>query len=89
MEERRTVTTLFCDIVGFTAMSERADPEDVDRLLAEYFARATRAVEAHGGVAEKFIGDAVVAVFGVPAVHEDDAERACALGCAWSRTWRA
>jgi class 3 adenylate cyclase/S1-C subfamily serine protease len=80
VEERRTVTTLFCDIVGFTAMTERADPEDVDRLLGEYAARSRAAVEAHGGIVEKFIGDAVVAVFGVPAVHEDDAERAVRAG---------
>ncbi len=75
-EERKTVTTLFCDLVAFTAMSEAADPEDVDRLLGEYFARATKAIESHGGTVEKFIGDAVVGVFGVPVVHEDDAERA-------------
>jgi class 3 adenylate cyclase/S1-C subfamily serine protease len=79
-EERRVVTTLFCDIVAFTALSERADPEDVDRLLAEYFARVTLAIEAHGGTVEKFIGDAVVAAFGVPAVHEDDPERAVRAG---------
>jgi class 3 adenylate cyclase len=75
-EERKTVTTLICDLVGFTAMSEAADPEDIDRLLRVYFARATRAIESHGGTVEKFIGDAVVGVFGVPAVHEDDPERA-------------
>jgi class 3 adenylate cyclase len=76
VEERKVVTTLFCDLVGFTAMSEGADPEDVDRLLGEYFACATRAIESHGGSVEKFIGDAVVGVFGVPAAHEDDPERA-------------
>jgi class 3 adenylate cyclase/tetratricopeptide (TPR) repeat protein len=75
-EERKTVTTLFCDLVAFTAMSEAADPEDVDALLGEYFARATKVIESHGGTVEKFIGDAVVGVFGVPAVHEDDPERA-------------
>jgi len=79
-EERKTVTTLFCDLVSFTAMSEAADPEDVDRILSEYFARATRAIESHGGTVEKFIGDAVVGVFGVPAVHEDDPERAVRAG---------
>ena len=79
-EERKTVTTLFCDLVGFTAMTEAADPEDVDRLLREYFARATRVIEEHGGVVEKFIGDAVVGVFGVPVVHEDDAARAVRAG---------
>jgi len=79
-EERKTVTTLICDLVGFTAMSEAADPEDVDRLLNEYFSRATKAIESHGGIVEKFIGDAVVGVFGVPAVHEDDPERAVRAG---------
>ena len=75
-EERKTVTTLFCDLVAFTAMSEAADPEDVDALLGEYFARATKVIESHSGTVEKFIGDAVVGVFGVPTVHEDDPERA-------------
>ena len=79
-EERKVVTTLFCDLVGFTAMSETADPEDVDALLGEYFARATKVIESHGGTVEKFIGDAVVGVFGVPAVHEDDPERAVRAG---------
>ena len=75
-EERKVVTTLFCDLVGFTAMSEAADPEDVDAVLREYASRARRVIESHGGTVEKFIGDAVVGVFGVPAVHEDDPERA-------------
>ncbi len=75
-EERKVVTALFCDLVGFTAMSEAADPEDVDRLLGQYFAHARRVIESHGGVVEKFIGDAVVGIFGVPVVHEDDPERA-------------
>ena len=75
-EERKVVTTLFCDLVGFTAMSEAADPEDVDRLLNEYSSRARRVIESHGGTVEKFIGDAVVGVFGVPVAHEDDPERA-------------
>ena len=75
-EERKVVTALFCDLVGFTATSESADPEDVDRMLTAYFALARSQIEAHGGVVEKFIGDAVLAVFGVPAAHEDDPERA-------------
>jgi class 3 adenylate cyclase len=74
------VTTLFCDLVEFTALSESADPEDVDAVLHEYGARAREVVEAYGGVVEKFIGDAVVAIFGVPAGHEDDAERAVRAG---------
>ncbi len=74
--ERKVVTTLFCDLVGFTRLSENADPEDVDSMLRQYAAAASHAVEIHGGVVEKFVGDGVVAVFGVPAAHEDDAERA-------------
>ncbi len=75
-EERKIVTSLFCDLAGFTAASESADPEDVDRMLAAYFEMARTQIEAFGGVVEKFIGDAVVGVFGVPAAHEDDPERA-------------
>ena len=75
-EERKVVTTLFCDLVAFTAMSDEADPEDVDATLRHYHAAVCRVIEAHGGVVEKYIGDAVVGVFGVPSVHEDDAERA-------------
>lgn len=74
--ERKVVSALFCDLVGFTATSEGADPEDVDRMLTAYFAMARSQIEAHGGVVEKFIGDAVLGVFGVPAAHEDDPERA-------------
>ena len=79
-EERRFVTTLFCDIVGYTALSEAADAEDVDRMLRDYNRLARRVVSSCGGTVEKYIGDAVVAVFGVPAVHEDDAERAVRAG---------
>jgi class 3 adenylate cyclase/tetratricopeptide (TPR) repeat protein len=75
-EERKVVSALFCDLVGFTATSEGADPEDVDRMLTTYFAMARGQIEAYGGVVEKFIGDAVLGVFGVPAAHEDDPERA-------------
>ena len=79
-EERRVVTALFCDLVGFTATSEAADPEDVDRMLSGYAAMARREIERHGGVVEKFIGDAVVGIFGIPATHEDDALRAVRAG---------
>jgi class 3 adenylate cyclase/tetratricopeptide (TPR) repeat protein len=79
-EERKIVTALFCDLVGFTATSESADPEDVDKMLAAYFEMARPAIEAFGGTVEKFIGDAVVGVFGVPAAHEDDPERAVRAG---------
>ena len=74
--ERKVVTTLFADLVGFTALGERHDPEDVDAALRGYYALARTIVERFGGVVEKFIGDAVVGLFGVPAAHEDDAERA-------------
>ena len=74
--ERKAVTALFCDLVGFTSLSESADPEDVDRMLAAYFALARHEIEHHGGTVEKFIGDAVVGMFGAPSTHEDDPERA-------------
>src|SRR5215210_4099198 len=79
-EERKVVTSLFCDLAGFTASSEAADPEDVDRMLAAYSAMAQAQIESHGGVMEKFIGDAVVGVFGAPVAHEDDPERAVRAG---------
>ena len=79
-EERRVITTLFCDLVSFTATSETSDPEDVDRMLRDYNKMARRVVNSCGGNVEKFIGDAVVAVFGVPLLHEDDAERAVRAG---------
>jgi class 3 adenylate cyclase/tetratricopeptide (TPR) repeat protein len=74
---RKVVTVLFCDVVGSTALGESVDPEALQGLLARYFERMKAIVESHGGSVEKFIGDAVMAVFGVPAVHEDDALRAC------------
>jgi class 3 adenylate cyclase len=75
-ETRRTVTLLFTDVAGSTAMGERLDPEAFRGVLGRYFAVARMAVERHGGTVEKFVGDAVLAVFGVPEVHEDDALRA-------------
>jgi class 3 adenylate cyclase len=71
---------LFCDLVAYTAQSEASDPEDLDRMLAAYFRLARAAIERHGGVVEKFIGDAVVGVFGAPIAHEDDAARAVRAG---------
>src|SRR5438067_5504051 len=76
-QRRKVVSVLFCDVVGSTALGELTDPEALRALLARYFDRMKAIVEAHGGSVEKFIGDAVMAVFGVPAVHEDDALRAC------------
>jgi class 3 adenylate cyclase/tetratricopeptide (TPR) repeat protein len=80
--ERKVVTVLFCDLVGFTARSDRADPEDVGALLRPYHQRLRAEVGRFEGTLDKFIGDAVMAVFGAPVAHEDDPERAvrCALG---------
>ena len=75
-EQRKVVTVLFCDVAGSTALGESVDPEALRALLARYFERMKAIVERHGGSVEKFIGDAVMAVFGVPVVHEDDALRA-------------
>ena len=73
---RKTVTALFCDLVGSTSLGERTDPENLRALLERYFAVMRAALERHGGTVEKFIGDAVVAFFGVPVIREDDALRA-------------
>jgi class 3 adenylate cyclase/tetratricopeptide (TPR) repeat protein len=81
-EERKLVSILFVDLVDFTAQSDRADPEDVRDALRRYHAEARRHVEQHGGTLEKFIGDAVMAVFGAPRAHGDDAERAVRAGLA-------
>src|SRR5438876_3364869 len=75
-EQRKTVTILFCDVTGSTSLGEAVDPEALRTLLARYFERMKTIVESHGGTVEKFIGDAVMAVFGVPVLHEDDALRA-------------
>ncbi|MDP9234472.1 MAG: AAA family ATPase [Actinomycetota bacterium] len=75
-EERKVVSILFVDLVGFTARSHAADPEDVRAALGPYHALLKREIERFGGTVEKFIGDAVMAVFGAPVAHEDDAERA-------------
>ena len=75
-EERKVVTVVFCDLVGSTARAERLDPEDVRALLSNYHARVREQFERFGGTVEKFIGDAVVAIFGAPVAHEDDPERA-------------
>ena len=75
-KERKVVSVLFVDLVGFTAQSESADPEDVDALLRGYHRDVRHEIERYGGTVEKFIGDAVVAVFGAPVAHEDDPERA-------------
>ncbi len=73
---RKTVTALFCDVTGSTALGEQLDPESLREVIQQYFADMRTVIERHGGTVEKFIGDAVMAVFGVPKVHEDDALRA-------------
>jgi class 3 adenylate cyclase/tetratricopeptide (TPR) repeat protein len=73
---RKTVTVVFCDLVGSTALGERLDPEALHAVIGRYGAAMRRVIEAHGGRVEKFIGDAVMGVFGVPVLHEDDALRA-------------
>jgi class 3 adenylate cyclase len=75
-EERKRVSVLFCDLVGFTSRSERLDVEDVRAVLAPYYQRLRSDLERFGGTVEKFIGDAVMALFGAPTAHEDDPERA-------------
>ncbi|MGH3128858.1 MAG: adenylate/guanylate cyclase domain-containing protein, partial [Gaiellaceae bacterium] len=75
-EERKVVTVVFADLVGSTARAERLDPEDVRAILLPYHERLRTELERHGGTVEKFIGDAVVGVFGAPVAHEDEPERA-------------
>src|SRR5438876_3502086 len=75
-EVRKIVTVLFCDVTGSTALGERLDPEATRKLMTRYFETARGILERYGASVEKFIGDAVMAVFGVPRVHEDDALRA-------------
>jgi class 3 adenylate cyclase len=87
-EERKRVSVVFADLVGFTAAAERLDPEDVRELLGPFHTRVRTELERHGGTVEKFIGDAVMAVFGAPAVHEDDPERAVRAALA-IRDWSA
>src|ERR671934_2173418 len=80
-EHRKLATLLFCDMTGSTALGERVDAESVREMMFSYFHRMRDAIERHGGTVEKFIGDAVMAVFGVPTAHEDDALRA--VRAAW------
>jgi len=80
IEERKVVSVLFCDLVGFTAASEQQDPEDVRARIRPYHQRLREEIERYGGTVEKFVGDAVMAVFGAPVAHEDDAERAVRAG---------
>ncbi|MBV8979630.1 MAG: AAA family ATPase, partial [Acidimicrobiia bacterium] len=80
--ERKLATILFADVVGFTSLSENADPEAVARTVDAAFRRMAQVVENHGGTVDKYLGDALMAVFGVPVAHDDDAERAVAAALA-------
>ena len=85
-DERKLVTILFADLVGSTELGEQLDPEQLSSVLDSYFAALRREIEAEGGTVEKFIGDAVVAVFGVPVAHEDDPTRALRAGLRMRRS---
>src|SRR5207237_916048 len=87
-EERKVVTVLFADLVGFTSRAEQLDPEDVRALLSPYYGRLRLELERFGGTVEKFIGDAVMALFGAPVAHEDDPDRAVRAAIA-IRDWVA
>jgi class 3 adenylate cyclase/tetratricopeptide (TPR) repeat protein len=82
LEERKLATVLYADVVGFTSLSETADPELVARTVDAAFRRLSDVVDAHGGTVDKYVGDCLMAVFGVPVAHDDDAERAVAAGLA-------
>src|SRR5689334_22083256 len=87
--ERRHLTVLFCDLVGSTALSSRLDPEDLRAVIAAYHRKATEVIQSSGGFVAQYMGDGVLAYFGYPQAHEDDAERAVraalslvdAIGC--------
>jgi class 3 adenylate cyclase len=81
-EERKLVTILFADVTASTALGEALDPEDVRALMSRYYGHAQRIISQYSGTLEKFIGDAVMAIFGLPQVHGDDAERALAAALA-------
>jgi len=82
LDERKLATVLFADVVGFTSLAERSDPERVARTVDAAFRRLAEIVTEHGGTIDKYMGDSLMAVFGVPAAHDDDAERAVAAGLA-------
>src|SRR5215469_4831738 len=77
-EERKLVTILFADVTGSTELGDTLDPEDIRALMSRYYTHARQIIPSYGGTLEKFIGDAVMAVFGLPQAHSDDAERALA-----------
>jgi class 3 adenylate cyclase/tetratricopeptide (TPR) repeat protein len=81
IEKRKVVSILFCDVVASTTLGEQLDPESLRRVMGRYFREMKRVLDRHGGTVEKFIGDAVMAVFGIPTIHEDDAVRAVRAAC--------
>ena len=85
LEVRKTVTILFCDVVGSTSLGEATDPETTRRVMARYAEAMKEVIEHHGGTVERFRGDEVMAVFGIPAAHEDDALRAVRAATAMQR----
>ena len=87
VSERRLVSVLFADIVGFTTLSEHRAPTVMRETLSGYFERCRTVIERYGGTVEKFIGDAVMAVWGTPVAREDDAERAVRAALALTRRW--
>ena len=88
-EERRVVSVVFADIVGFTGLAERLDPENVKILVDRCFERLAADIVAFGGVVDKILGDGIVALFGAPTAHEDDAERAVRAGLRMQQTMAA
>ena len=87
VRERKFATALFADLVGSTAFGEREDPEVVQSLVSRTFARLAEEVERFGGTIDKVMGDAILAVFGVPAAHEDDPERAVRAALEMQAVW--
>src|SRR5688500_13191640 len=85
-DERRVVTVLFADVMGFTSLSEARDPEHVKNLVDQCFERLAADVTAFGGRVDKIVGDAIIALFGAPVAHEDDAERAVRAALQMQRT---
>ena len=85
LQERKLATVLFADVVGFTSLAERTDPEIVARMVDAAFRELGAVVAEHGGTIDKYMGDSLMAVFGVPVAHDDDAERAVAAGLAMRR----
>ena len=86
LEERRVVTVLFADLVGYTSLAEHLDPENVKRLVESCFERLVPDIELFGGRVDKLLGDAIVALFGAPVAHEDDADRAVRAGLRMQET---